>query len=340
MRKLFVLTILIFSSLALGAQDWVTQARLEARVDYMHEDINGNPIGSNSGFKGKYLLFRLKGDLAEGFSYSWRQRINKPTTNQSLFDATDWLMLTYTKGPWSFSAGKQIVAIGGYEYDRSPLDLYFCSEYWNNIACFQFGASGAYSFSEGKDMLTFQVSESPFRRGSLNPQNNNLLAYNLMWNGSHDWFKSIYSVNMVESMTGTFINYICLGNRFEFGQFAFELDLMNRASSARNLLFSDYSVIGDLIWAPIDALSVFVKASYDYNNGVTEDLCVSSGTKILRAGAGLEYYPLKSNRNIRLHLNCCYTDGYCSSSNVLQPKQTIVDAGLTWKMDFLDLKRK
>lgn len=340
MRKLFVLTILMFSSFALNAREWITQARLEARVDYMHEDINGNTIDSNSGFKGRYLLFRLNGNLADGLSYSFRQRINKPTTNQALFDATDWLMLTYTKGPWSLSAGKQIVGIGGYEYDRSPLDLYFCSEYWNNIACFQFGVSGTYSFSEGKDNLTFQISESPFRRGALNTNNDNILAYNLMWNSSHGWFKSLYSVNMIECMPGRFINYICLGNRFEFGQFACELDIMNRASRAGKFLFSDYSIIGDISWAPIDALTVFVKASYDYNNGVTEDLCVSPGTDVLRAGAGIEYFPLKTNKNVRLHLNCCYTDGRCSATNVLQPGQTIIDAGLTWKMDFLDLKRR
>lgn len=331
---------MVFAAISLKAQDSILQARLEARIDYMQEYIDAETVGSNSGFKGRYLLFRLDGNITDGLTYSFRQRINRPTTNSSLFDATDWLMLTYTKGPWSISGGKQIVAIGGYEYDRSPIDLFFCSEYWNNISCFQFGASCSYAFGEGKDKLTLQISESPFRRGSLNSADDNILAYNLMWNGSHDWFKSIYSLNMVEYMPGKFINYIVLGNEFTFGKFTCELDIMNRATDMKNIALTDYSLIGELAWAPIDALNIFVKASYDRNKGVKEDLCVSYGTDILRVGAGIEYYPLKNSKNLRLHLNCCYTDGESPATNLLRPNQTIIDGGLTWKMNFLNIKRR
>ena len=83
------------------------------------------------------------------------------------------------------------------------------------------------------------------------------------------------------------------------------------------------------------------KANNDTNNdGVADDLCVAPGTDILRVGAGVEYFPLMENRNLRLHLNCCYTDGDSPITNALQPKQTIIDAGLTWKMNFLNLKRR
>ena len=70
------------------------------------------------------------------------------------------------------------------------------------------------------------------------------------------------------------------------------------------------------------------------------DFCVAPGTDIVRAGAGIEYYPVKNNKNFRLHLNCCYTDGDSSLTGVLMPGQTIVDAGLTWKPDLLNIKRK
>ena len=338
MRKLFIMVTLMLSSVALKAQDMITRAEVETRVDYMQEYIGNDVVGPNSGFKGRYILFRMDGNLAEGFSYSFRQRVNKPTTAMSLFDATDWLNVTYTTGPWSISAGKQIVAIGGYEYDRSPVNLYFCSEFWNNIACFQFGVSGTYAFAGNNDILTFQVSESPFRRGALNPENSNLFAYNLMWNGSHDWYKNISSINIMEYMPGKFINHLNIGNRFEFGAISCELDLVSRFANLNSL--ADYSVIGEVSWAATESLNVFAKATYDRNKNVVEDLCVAPGTSILRAGAGVEYFPLKSNRNLRLHLNFCYTDGECPATNVLQPQQTILDAGLTWKMNLLNIKRR
>ena len=340
MKRLFIIVYLMLSLFSVRAQDKISRAELEARIDYMQEFIGNDVIAPNSGFKGRYILFRFDGNITDAFSYSFRQRINKPTTDMSLFDATDWLNVTYTTGPWKISAGKQIVAIGGYEYDRSPVNLFFCSEYWNNIACFQFGVSGSFTFAENNDMLTFQITESPFRRGVLNLQESNIFAYNLMWNGSHEWFKSIYSINVMEYMRGKLIYHLNLGNRFEFGDFACELDFVSRATNAEHLLFRDYSVIGEVSWAALDVLNVFIKATYDYNDGVADDLCVAPGTDILRIGAGVEYFPLKENRNLRLHLNCCYTDGDSPITNALQPKQTIIDAGLTWKMNFLNLKRR
>lgn len=339
MRKLFILVALMLSTMTMEAQEIVTRAEIQTRIDYMQEYIGKDAVGPNSGFKGRYLLFRLDGNITEGLSYSYRQRINKPAVSSSVFDATDWLMVNYSFGPWGLSAGKQVVAIGGYEYDRSPVDLFFCSEYWNNIDCFQFGVSGSYTFSEGNDMLTFQVSESPFRRAAANPLNENMLAYNLMWTSSHDWLKTIYTANAMEYTPGKYIYYLALGNRFEFGRFKCELDLMNRTSDLKGGSM-DFSVIGEVAWSPVDALNVFVKASYDYNDDVMADLCVAPGTDIFRAGAGVEYFPLKDNKNLRLHLNCCYTDGKCASTTVLKPHQTIIDAGVTWKLNLLNIKRR
>lgn len=327
--------------IAVYAQDSeLLRLRIEARLDYMLEYVEGNKINNNSGFKGKYLNIRMDGNLAEGLSYSYRQRLNKPNVNATFFDATDWLTLTYKFKNWSVSAGKQVVAIGGYEYDKAPIDLYFCSEYWNNIACYQMGVSGSYTTNAGKDQILFQFCESPFRKNAVNVLNEEMFAYNLMWYGNHGFFSSMYSINFMEYLPGKYINYIALGNRFTFGKFALELDIMNRVMGGSDFLFNDYSIMGELAWKPIDRLNVFVRATYDRNKTVTGDLCVAPGTDLVRAGAGVEFFPLKNYRNIRLHLNCCYTDGDSPSTTVLRPNQTIVDGGLTWYMNMLNIKRK
>ena len=340
MKRLFILALMALASISLEAQESILRAELEARVDYMQEFRGSENYGPGSGFKGRYILLRADGQISEGFSYSLRQRINKPTTNLNLFDATDWIQVNYNKGPWEISAGKQVVAIGGYEYDTSPINLFFCSEFWNNLPCFEFGISGAYTFADGKDKMTFQITESPFRRGSLNTADKALLSYNLLWSGSYDWFSSLCSVNMMEYMPGKYINYIALGGLFEFGDLAVQLDLTNRATSLETLGLKDFTAMVDISWMPVDALKVFFRSIYDHNQSVTGDLCVAPGTDLLRAGAGIEYFPIKNNKNLRLHLNCCYTDGKSPDTTVLRPEQTIIDGGITWKINFLNIKRR
>lgn len=342
MRCFLVSVLLALSAFAVSAQDnELLTLRIEARLDYMQEYRSAGKIDGGSGFKGRYLNIRMDGNLADGLTYSYRQRLNKPNANASFFDATDWLTLTYSRRNWGVSAGKQVVAIGGYEYDRAPIDLYFCSEYWNNIACYQMGVSGFYTTDDSRDKILFQFCESPFRRNALNAGNKEMFAYNLMWYGSHGFFSPMYSLNMIEWLPGRFINYVVLGNRFEFGRFALELDYMNRAVSAKDFFGRDFSVMGELSWKPVERLNVFIRATYDLNNtGEEGDLCVASGTDLFRVGGGVEFYPLKNSRNLRLHLNCCYTDGRSPAAAVLQPKQTIADAGITWNMNMLNIKRR
>lgn len=341
--KYFLSTILIsLCAFALQAQenDLLT-LRIEARLDYMQEYISGNKINDNSGFKGKYLNIRMDGNITDSFSYSYRQRLNKPNKDATFFDATDWITLTYSFDNWSFSAGKQVVGIGGYEYDKAPIDLYFCSEYWNNIACYQLGASVTYALPGGNDRFMFQFCESPFRKNILNIENREMFAYNLMWTGTHDWFSSIYSVNMLEYMPGRFINYIALGNRFTFNRFTIDLDIMNRAGSFKTLLGKDMSFMCDIAWQPIERLRIFAHLTHDFNNsGEIADLCVVPGVNITRMGGGIEFFPLKDHKNLRLHLNGCYTFGKTVETAVLRPHQTLIDCGITWYMNMLRLKNR
>ena len=312
---------------------------LEARVDYMQEYQEGIKIDGASGFKGRYLNIRMDGNITDQLSFSYRQRLNKPNKDASLFDATDWITASYRIGSWTLSGGKQVVGIGGFEYDAAPIDLYFCSEFWNNIACYQFGVSGSWTSRSGNDNVMLQFCESPFRRNQHNTGNKEMFAYNLMWTGSHGCFNSLYSVNFIEYLPGRFINYIALGNRFSFGNFRLDLDFMSRALNARDLLGKDFSVMCELRWSPLSRLELFAKMTQDSNfSDVAGDWCVAPGTSLTRFGGGLEYYPIKDSKSLRLHLNCCHTTGAESLTSILRDRQTIIDAGITWTMNMLNLK--
>ena len=341
MKHLFITASAFLISIAAIAQEAsLLKLDVEARVDYMQEYQDRAKINDASGFKGRYLNIRMDGTLAENVSYSYRQRLNKPSKDATFFDATDWITLNYQSGNWTFSGGKQVVGIGGFEYDGAPIDLYFCSEYWNNIACYQYGASIAWDTDSRNDRLMFQFCESPFRRNVLNIENEEMFAYNVMWVGSHGIYSSLYSLNFIEYLPGRFINYLVLGNRFTSGDFRLDLDFMNRAVSLKDF-GKDFSVMCELKWFPISCLDIFAKATHDRNIAEKEgDWCVTPGTAVTRIGAGIEFYPIKDSKALRLHLNCCYTYGKVAETAVLQNKQTIIDAGLIWKMNMLNLKRR
>lgn len=319
----------------------ISRLEFEIRADYMQEYQYGRKVDTQSGFKGRYINFRLDGKINENFSYSYRQRLIYPISDMTLFDATDWATLTYSNRNWSLSAGKQVVGIGGFEYDYSPIDVHFASEFWNTIACYQFGASVTYSLDNSKDSFLLQFCESPFRRNALNTERKEMFAYNLMWMGRRDIYQSLYSVNMIEYLPGQFINYIVAGNQFTFNNLEIRIDAMHRALCSAYEVGMDMSFIGEVYWNPVDRLNIFAKVSHDFNHSEKEgDLCIRPGTAITRIGGGIEFFPIKDSKSVRLHMNCCYTFGTIPTTGVLRPEQTIIDAGVTWKANLLNIKRR
>ena len=353
MKKLFLFGVMALCVLGASAQtqmdeecadrNKVVNVRAQVRADFMQDYLEGDLNKSASGFKGRYLNLMLDGHINKHFYYSIRQRLNRAPKNESYFDATDWVHLSYRPNQhWDISAGKQVVGIGGFEYDRAPIDLYFCSEYWNNIACYQWGVSAAYTLgdgSNGTDRLMLQVCESPFNVGHQDFK----FAYNLMWVGQHDWFSSIYSLNASEYATGKYIYYVVLGNQFTFDNFRLQLDFMNRATDQHAFFFKDYSVMGELAYMIKDKVSVFGKVSYDVNNsGVAGDYCVMPGTELTRVGAGVEYYPLPNGRkDLCLFGYYNYTWGVNGNPNgVLQDRENLWGIGLKWNIDIWSLASK
>ncbi len=315
----------------------ITKLELETRIDYQRVYIGNQEINDDCGFKGKYLNFRFDGNLTDNLSFSYRQRLNKAHSNQSFFDATDWLYLNYNiNKKWSIAFGKQVVAIGGYDYDRAPIDSYTYSEYLNNIPCFQMGGSVSYAFNE-YNKLTLQICESPFRKAD-----EDMYAYNLFWSGRFlKGFETLYSVNMLEYLPGKFINYISLGHKTLDNSGVWEYDLMIRNVVGESFSFKNFSTNLRYTINICDKFKALLMGSHDENKTeVVGDYCVLPGTEITRSGLGLEYYPM-GNKSLRLHL--FYFRMLGENSNVagtLVDNQNIFSFGVKWNLDLLSFKRK
>lgn len=302
---------------------------VETRIGYHYEAQDGDAQHPATGFKGDYLNLKVSGEIARGFSYAWRQRINKTQVNNSFFDATDWLYLSWQADRhWTLSAGKQVVAIGGFEYDRAPINIYTGSEFWNNIGCYQFGGSVTYTTGRGDDHYTLQVCGSPFQPADVR----NLYAVNLMWSGRHGCLSTLYSANMLEYAPGRFISYLALGHRFDWHPVSLELDLMNRAASHQVFLLKDCSLMALLEVKCGSCWNLFGKYTYDVNRTHTDaDCCVRQGTELSTLGAGAEFFPKIAGQDVRLHAVLTYVTGDAHPDAVLQDKELKVSAGLTWR---------
>lgn len=318
-------------------EDVVTM-RLETRFDYQRDWLDGKTVKDNSGFEGKFLNIRIDGNITDNLSYSFRHRLNRTIKDTNFWDATDWMTLYYNIGRWSFSGGKEIVAIGGYEYDLPPIDVYAYSVFCSNINCYEVGASVGFKIKPD-DILTFQFCESPF----YTQDNRNMYAYNLKWNGHHGIFDAIYSANLIEYAPGRYINYLALGNKFTVGNVSLTVDLMNRAASHQTFFFKDMSVGGELSWYPDSRWRIFGKMTYDVNkSGTDADMTVMNGTEMKLAGAGVEFYPFSNSRHIlSFHADAFYYWGHnANAANSIQNKTMLASIGVKWYMNLLSLKRK
>lgn len=335
-------TMMALSVMTVTAQDnrLVERLSVEARGDYQRDYVDGETRQDNSGFKGKYFNLLLDGHITDHLSFSLRQRFNRLPEGEAFFKATDWFFVNYNPTErWTLSAGKQVIDIGGWEYDYAPINLYFCSEFWNQTFCYAWGTSVAYNVTPA-DMLRFQICESPYRQFEQ-LKNRDLYAYNLIWFGQHGPWSTKWSANMIEWEKGHFINYLYFGNELRFcREVSLEFDYLNRAVGGQTFFFKDCSVIGQINWQPSSRVKVFAKASYDVNKTDSPaDLTVCPGTEITRVGAGVEYFPLGDDR-VRLHANGCYSFGTNSNPDaVMLDKQTLVSVGLTWRLHVINEKK-
>ena len=334
-----ILFALIFLPKIILSQDTIPSIRLkfDTRFDFNAKIPMQDTASTLSSFDGKFLNIILEGEINKKFSYNYRQRliIDSKPNYQSFFNAIDWLYLSYKiNNNFSVSGGKQVVAIGGYEYDAAPIDVYFWSEFWNNVTCYQIGTTVNYKTTNEKHNIGFQFANSPFTTQTLQ----GIYAYNLIWNGDFKGFKTIYSLNRIEYEQGHYINYISLGNKFTVKNFSAEVDFMDRFSELQDHWLSDYSVIGHLKYALKSKVALFVKAGYDVNNAqnttdfLVYDRYVKPGTEYFFYGAGIEYFPIKNSKDLRMHA--------VWASNNDQLQYHTLNVGVRWQMKILEKQLK
>lgn len=324
-------------STARESESELVKAVVETRMDHQSVYVDGMENRGASGFKGKYLFLKVNGEIAPGVTYAWRQHFNKPGGNISKFSTADWLYVNYKIGKFDIQAGKEVTAIGGYEYDADPTNIFASSVFWQNIPCFNLGVQGGYQIGEN-DKIIVQAEQSPF----ATEKRNDLYGFSAMWMGNHGPLQTLYSVNNFEYDPGKYITYIALGNKISLGKFSLEADVMNRSSIQDWAAFKDMSAMAKLYYSPNNKITLFGKYTYDVNKSENNaDKVVLDGTELNMAGGGIEYYPVKGKKNsLRLHAASFYYWGVnTDKANFNQDKTFYATAGVTWYMNLFNLKK-
>lgn len=310
-----------------SAQPQISQLYFDTRASF-HQEWNQGQYFSQ--FHGDHFNLNVRGKLTDKLDFRIRQRLNKKVFDErNMFNATDFLYLRWQATPrWAFTVGKNAVLIGGYEFDAVPIDVYYYSNFCNNLyQGFSFGVNIEYAVAPGQN-LVFQACNSPLSQGFQN-----LYAYSCAWMGHvTPWWETIWSVNFVQDEFQRFINYIALGNHMVFGNLAVDFDLMNRAGAGQKRFFSDFTLISKIIWS-VGKWNLCTKFGYEYNAdenvddlGRALDLAVAPGTRNIYAGCGVEFFPLPNRDRLRLHAV------YFKSSSIGVDN---FDIGITWRLDII-----
>ncbi|MDE7420325.1 MAG: OprO/OprP family phosphate-selective porin [Muribaculaceae bacterium] len=331
-----------FDSQHKETEDHLISLDVEARLDWQLVDHKGVMDRSQTGFIGKYIALKAHGELTEGLTYTWRQRFSRTPKDNTFWDQTDILDFNYSFGRFDIGAGKQVVLIGGYEYDRAPINLMCPNLFVANVACYQFGVSGGFKVTP-HDHLAIQVSQSLF----ATPEDRNLYAYNLMWRGDHKIsdklrFETIWSVNEIEFLKGKFCNYVALGNKLVINEkFTFLLDLMTR-TYPKNNPFKNNTFMGEFSWDISPKWKITAKASYDCNRGVnlTDKTEIARGTQLAIGGVVAEWYPIRHNRHLlKVHAAAFASHGSNYNPNDIMQKKTMYGSvGVTWHMNLFNFQ--
>ncbi|MBQ9138862.1 MAG: hypothetical protein IJX65_09530 [Alistipes sp.] len=323
MRKIFVLAVAALSYFCTYSQEAKASDNVPTLIISPRFEVNPYIRTGSEGYTGVdfgtsslYTLF--EGSVGEHFSYSMSNHwlsTDPKSLYQNAFrsddvDFIDWLTLSYNVGQFTFTLGKDMLAIGGYELDPMDVDQHptLCSTFWHNCAIYQWSARVEYMTPDEASSVAFQFGTSPF--GEY-PFRSKLFSYSLIWYGEYGCFAPIWSANMVEYDRGVFVKMASLGNGFYFGDVAIEADVMYKHLNydGHNHELSAVCKVG---YTFADKVEVFAKGGYEYRSGIdifgydAEDEWSfiptdASAKGYAFYGGGVNYYPLRNSKDLRLH---------------------------------------
>ncbi|MBR1872508.1 MAG: hypothetical protein IJ795_04805 [Bacteroidales bacterium] len=317
--------------------------RLDAGILYERESKAFMPLLGNTSL---YTLF--EGNFSDSWSFSlcnhwlasdwgygnfsddlWGPikglyHLNIPGKAVNANNFVDWLYVTYAPGDFELTLGKQVLLMGGFEFDDYDVDVdnMLASDFWSSYTCYQWGFTAAWNIPKGIGKVSVQAALSPWNRG---------LSLGLGWDGTYGPYSMKWSVLSQPSLhaNAKFDMLVSLGNRLTFGGFSATIDYFN-ACGDLNYLQDDFEVhypsiaghtlVGNFAYSIEDKVDFGLKAVWNHGDknhpyGLTSeglpfipaavesgdaDYCNFAGFSNLTGGLWAHWYPLRNSTALRV----------------------------------------
>lgn len=338
-RILWFIALLLAAGHLSAADDGMQHLRIstEMRTDYRN-DLGHPGVGvaaGDNGFRVNNLFLRIDGRIDDHFSYAFRQRLNRMNPDPSVMASVDWAQLIWSPDErWSLAAGKQVMEVGSMEYDANPNDVFRYSEWIQQAAAYQLGASVTRHLGANDDVV-FQIAQSLCDNEALH----RYLSYNISWrhSGPGIW-RPYWSANLHQYAPRGYMAMTALGNRFYFGHWWICLDWVQR-STLRHIRQTgrpaeDFTLIGCVDWRMTRHVTLTFEGSYDHNADDADDGLAFVGTRLGVIGGGILWYPMADSR-YRLHATFSHTFGE-NPNGTLHPDAWGLNIGLTWRLNLIN----
>lgn len=206
---------------------------------FRNEFVDGEYTQSR--FRNEQFRLEIRGQVHEKVFFRFRDRYTRAQTSESIDNLSRSVDLAFLRfdinSKFSISAGKMCADWGAWEFDWNPIDIYEYSDIVEYADNFLTGVGVSFTPS-ANNQFTFQVLDSRTKDFTelYGPQPNFTeskapLAFVANWRGVlfGGKFKTIWSYslfNEAQDANGDAanMNYIALGNEFNFGNLTFIYD--------------------------------------------------------------------------------------------------------------------
>jgi len=206
---------------------------------FRNEFVDGEYTQSR--FRNEQFRLEFRGQVHEKVYFRFRDRYTRAQTSESIDNMSRSVDLAFVRfdltKQFSITAGKMCADWGAWEFDWNPIDIYEYSDIVEYADNFLTGVGFTYTASP-RNQWTFQVLDS--RTKSFDElygtqpnftESKAPLAFVSNWRGSlfdgkvkTIWSYSLFNEAQKADGTNANMNYIALGNEFNFGKFRFIYD--------------------------------------------------------------------------------------------------------------------